>query len=128
MKILLDTHTLLWAAENPRKLSTKTQKLLLDEKTTALYSDATAWEIAIKSSLGKIKLPVSLTEFFSVCEQALKLQKLPLRMEHFQKVESLPFHHRDPFDRLLISQCLIEDIHLVSSDRTLDRYKVKRLW
>ncbi len=126
--ILLDTQALLWFAEGDSKLSKKSLQSVVDGKNTLLLSVASIWEIAIKSSLGKIKLKESLPELIDKQISINRVQLLQISLEHVCAVEKLPFIHRDPFDRLLAAQAKIEKLHIVSSDAVFDAYKVNRIW
>lgn len=127
MKFLLDTHTLLWFVNDDTRLS-QTAAELLESEHDVLVSLVSLWEIAIKSSLGKLRLPAPYAEF--VAQQILlnEIDILPIQIDHLTSVSQLPFHHRDPFDRLLVAQSIVEELPIVSVDTMLDAYAVKRLW
>ena len=121
MKLLLDTHLLLWAAGQPRKLSAAARKLLADTANELLFSAASLWEIAIKRGLDR--------EDFVVDARLLRrglldngYAELPIRSEHAVAIDSLPPIHRDPFDRLLVAQATFEGITLLTSDPVVARY------
>lgn len=121
MNLLLDTHVALWAIADDPRLSAQGRQLILDPKNQVIVSAATVWEIAIKHGLGKGDMPLSGAEALSYFNQA-GYQLLPITAQHAAAVEALPPIHRDPFDRLLAAQALIEPLRLVTHDATLARY------
>ena len=128
MKVLLDTHAFLWFVNDDPQLPQRVRDLLEDEQTEVYLSLISAWEIAIKCSIGKLQVPDPVESF--VAREALQndLLLLPLELRHIGQVEVLPLHHHDPFDRLLIAQGIVEGIPVVSIDKKFDAYQVKRLW
>lgn len=128
MKILLDTQAFLWISANDSRLSPKAKKTFLNTDNEFVFSLASIWEIAIKTSLGKLQLQQSLERFILHQLQANFISQLEVSFRHVIKVASLPFHHRDPFDRLLAAQSLEENIPILSSDSVFDLYEVTRLW
>ncbi len=127
MELLLDTHALLWSLENRSRLSGLAVSLLTDSSNEVLVSAATAWELAIKAALGKLQsldLVLDLPNYMR--EQGYT--ELPISVEQATRAGLLPLHHRDPFDRLLVAQAQSLNIPILSADRALDRYDVKRLW
>ena len=128
MKLLLDTHTFIWFVYNSPELPQPTKELLEDESTVLLISTASAWEMAIKASKGKLTLMARADQF--VANQLLKddIKLLPITLPHVGQVEQLPFHHKDPFDRLLIAQTMVEHIDIVSIDPVFDQYGIRRIW
>ncbi len=126
-RYLLDTHALIWFMEGEPYLSTTAQGIISDARNEILVSIASFWEMAIKISLGKLKLTMSLHEYFQKTEQSgfLLLQAQPA---HVLLIETMPWHHKDPFDRMLIAQGLGEDIPIVSKETLFDSYGVKRVW
>ena len=125
MKLLLDSHVLLWVALQPEQLSPAAQQALKDENNELLVSLATPWELAIKISLGKLEVEWSLIEKTT---ELLGARWMPVKLAHAAAVATLPFHHRDPFDRLLIAQALHEDLFVVSADASFDLYGLRRIW
>lgn len=117
MRILIDTHLLLWALSAPRKLSTKARQLI--EKSDVYVSAASIWEITIKAALGKLAMKSS--DVLAAVEPA-GFVLLPITGEHAVQVAHLPMHHRDPFDRLLIAQAQSEPMRLLSNDEVLHAY------
>ena len=126
MKILLDTHTLLWALTDESKLSERVRKLL--PSANSWLSVASLWEILIKAKIGKMPLPKPAGPF--VMEKLTRngVQILPVTSDHVLRVESLPDYHRDPFDRMLIAQSLQEKMPLVTADRAFARYPIELIW
>ena len=126
MNVLLDTHTLLWALTDEAKLSERVRNLLPQASTW--FSVASLWEILIKARLGKIPLPQPAGPFV-ISKLALNgVQILPVTKDHVLRIESLPVHHRDPFDRMLIAQSLEEKLPLVTADRVFGRYAIEVIW
>jgi len=128
MHLLLDTHAFLWWTDSNPALSNVARHAIGDEANDCLLSIASCWEMAIKVSLGKLRLSQSVERFVAEQIAANGFQLLPVDFKHAAAVESLPFHHRDPFDRLLVSQSLAENLVLVTGDPLLSKYGVSVLW
>ncbi len=128
MRVLLDTHTLVWALSEPERLSSRARATVANPATDAYVSMASAWELAILESLGHVRLGVSLDSIFSEGLAALRIRLLPIQLQHLVRLIALPRHHRDPFDRLLIATALAEKLTLVSTDREFKKYGVVTLW
>lgn len=128
MRLLLDTHAFLWFALDDPKLSSAARSAITDPNNELLISPATYWEIGIKVSLRKYSLAVDLGEFLERQTRAIGLSTLPITVAHAARVAVLPFHHRDPFDRLLAAQCLVEGVAIVSADEVFDAYALPRIW
>jgi len=128
VRLLLDSHTLIWAADDPARLSPLVQGLLQDPAHDRLTSAATLWEIAIKVGLGKLPLSLPYRQWMERAMADLVLTVLPITLDHAERQSSLPWHHRDPFDRLLVAQAQVEGVPLVSSDAAVDAYGITRLW
>lgn len=128
MNILLDTQALLWFLLNDSRLSGKALEIIIDADGLTLVSPASLWEIAIKISLGKYALPTSFESFWTEQLQINDFTVLPISVSHTARVVTLPFHHRDPFDRLIIAQSLEEEVPVVSSDTLFDQYGANRIW
>ncbi|PHM09347.1 type II toxin-antitoxin system VapC family toxin [Nostoc sp. 'Peltigera malacea cyanobiont' DB3992] len=128
MKLLLDTHVIIWSAGNPEKLSQGVRNLLIDTNNLWVVSMASIWELQIKSQLGKLNLSSSLPNFIETQQRVNNLQILPIELTHIYALEALPSHHRDPFDRILIAQAIVEKIPLLSVDAIFDVYPVQRIW
>jgi PIN domain nuclease of toxin-antitoxin system len=127
MKLLLDTHTFLWFIDDSSRLSTQARNLL-ESDADLLLSTASLWEIAIKTSPGKLTLAQPYDLFIPEQLGLNSVEELPISLAHLAEVSTLPFHHRDPFDRLLISQAIIESVAIVSADSAFDAYSITRLW
>jgi PIN domain nuclease of toxin-antitoxin system len=118
MNYLLDTHVFLWVLSNPDRLNGKAIKAIQDPRHTVFVSAVSAVEIAIKSSLGKLKVPGDLrSEIF-----ARGLQEIPLQYQHGERLSRLPMHHADPFDRMLIAQAMDEGLIFVTHDQKIQLY------
>lgn len=127
-KLLLDTHTFIWWHSEPNKLSKSALEHLEDKTNRLLFSTVIAWEMQIKSQLGKLKLNTSLKEIITRQQQINAIPILPVELTHVLALEKLPDYHKDPFDRLLVAQANIEDAILVSRDNCFTQYLVKLLW
>ena len=128
MNILLDTQALLWFLLDDPRLSRKALEAIVDAKGLTFVSAASLWEIAIKISLGKYALPAPFTAFWDEQLKVNELTLLPLAVSHVARIVDLPFHHRDPFDRLIIVQSLVEGVQVISNDTLFDQYGVDRIW
>lgn len=130
MKLLLDTHTLLWYTTNAPQISQTAIQLIMDPSHEVFISPASYWEIAIKVSIGKLILNQPYEDFVDACVHRYGFVILAIDPRHTAAVASLPYptNHRDPFDRLLVAQALVEHMTLVSVDPKLDSYGVTRVW
>jgi PIN domain nuclease of toxin-antitoxin system len=128
MKLLLDTHALLWFLAGDTRLSPAARAAIEDRSNTRLFSIAGAWEMAIKVSLGKLSLSAPFQDLVPGVLASNGIELLQIRTEHVRGITQLPFHHRDPFDRMLVAQASAERAILVSADAALDAYGVQRLW
>jgi PIN domain nuclease of toxin-antitoxin system len=126
--LLIDTHTLLWALDDPSKLSGPATTELQDPANELLLSAATVWELAIKTGQKKLTLSLPYRQWMEKGILDLGLTILPVTVEYADRQATLPLHHKDPFDRLLIAQALVEGIPIVSADTIFDAYGVQRLW
>jgi PIN domain nuclease of toxin-antitoxin system len=127
MRYLLDTHAFLWLATDDPQLTATARAIFIDSEQECFVSAASVWEMAIKSSLGKLMLATSLSHLVrGGLERGLRL--LDVTANHAYLIEHLPFHHRDPFDRILVAQALHEGMNLISGDGQLDAYAVTRIW
>lgn len=124
MRLLPDTHAVLWLLADDPRLGDRALGLLASGRHTVLLSAVVAMEIAIKVPLGKLDVPGDAAEALL----AAGAEELPVTIEHATRVASLPRHHRDPFDRLLIAQALVEDAVILSADRAFDAYTCRRRW
>ena len=128
MRILLDTHAFLWWISDSPKLPDSAREVIEDEHNDPIFSAVSGWEIAIKAGVGKLELPDSPGKF--VNEQLFQndLEVLPIHLRHALGVYALPDHHRDPFDRLLVSQALLETVPILSADPEIARYPAQTIW
>ena len=127
MKLLLDTHIFIWWADQPENLSASALSALEDEANELLLSVASVWEMQIKAQLGKLKLSLPLKELLRTQQATNDLTVLPVELPHVLALDAFPFHHKDPFDRLLIAQSIEEDLTLVTADSQFSAYSVKLL-
>ena len=125
---LLDTHTWLWWHTRPECLSERVRKIITDPENRVDFSAASAWEIAIKMSIGKLRLPDDPERYVPAQLAVEGFTILPVALAHALRVSSLPPHHPDPFDRLLIAQAQCEELTLLSSDGRLRMYDVPLVW
>jgi len=128
MRVLLDTHALLWFLLNDSRLSATAKSAISDPANEVAVSPASYWEIAIKVALGKFVLPRPYQEFIESQLLRNDFRILHIEPSHTSQLIGMPFHHRDPFGRLLIAQALAEKIDIVSADAKFDLYQVRRLW
>ena len=128
MRVLLDTHALVWALSDPDRLSSRARATIADQATVVFVSLTSAWELAILQGLERVRLQVPLGTLFTEGLAALRFQLLPIRLSHVAGVANLPQHHRDPFDRLLVATALAEKLTIVSADRACKRYGVPVIW
>jgi PIN domain nuclease of toxin-antitoxin system len=127
VRVLLDTHVLLWWLEGATKLSRRARKAIQNQGTTVLVSAASAWEIAIKSQAGKLEAGPLVADFHTELEQE-GFAELPISADHAIRAGLLKGPHKDPFDRMLIAQALAENVPIISNDERFDDYAVRRLW
>lgn len=120
MRFLVDTHTMLWALGEPSSLSTAARDAIADPANLVVVSSASLWECAIKASIGKLDLP---EDFFDSIPEA-GYEVLPIRITHLNVYRTLPMHHRDPFDRMLVAQARAETLTLISRDTEIANYDV----
>ena len=128
MRLLVDAHAVIWAVDDPSKLGPQAATALQDPGNDLLLSAGTVWEIGIKVGLSKLSLSMSYREWMYRTITDLALTVLPITVEYAEVQGSLPRHHGDPFDRLLVAQAQVENITLVSADPGFDPYGIKRLW
>ena len=128
MRFLLDTHTFIWFVTDSPRLSTTAKVLIEDESNEKWLSVANVWEIAIKQSIGKLTLDAPLQLFVEQQMQQNSMDLLSVQIQHLAVVATLPLHHRDPFDRLLIAQSLVEQVAIVGGDSVFDAYSIQRFW
>jgi PIN domain nuclease of toxin-antitoxin system len=131
MKLLWDTHTYLWLSSGSGELSEKIKKLIANDDTENYISIVSLWEITIKTGLGKLTINGNMTDVWNdISENGISV--LPLEFKHLKLYENLPLHHRDPFDRIIASKAISENMNLLSRDIVFDQYfqlgNVKRIW
>jgi PIN domain nuclease of toxin-antitoxin system len=128
---LLDTHSFIWHAEDNPKISDNARDFLIDSQNQIFLSLASLWEMAVKANRGKLEIPEPFNRFLPYHLKRLRVQILPIKVAHSLYHSTLPFphsDHKDPFDRLLISQSLVEGLPLISIDEKFDAYGVQRIW
>jgi PIN domain nuclease of toxin-antitoxin system len=128
VRYLLDTVVWLWSVWEPERIRRKALTEITDLSNEVFLSSATSWEVAIKAAAGKLKLPEPPGSYVPRRMADQGLRPLPISHAHALAVFGLPFHHRDPFDRLLIAQAKLEEMILVTADRTIEKYPVEILW
>ena len=128
MRVLLDTHAFLSFMVDDPRLSSTAKKIFMDSDNNLFLSIASVWEMAIKSGLKKLKLPLPIDQYIATRTKDHNIVLLDLTVEHIAVVENLPYHHKDPFDRLLISQCISENLPILSSDRLFSAYPIPTVW
>lgn len=126
--MLIDTQVFLWASIEPHRLSPTASRVLSDSGCRRWVSTVSGFEIATKVAIGKVRLDLAVPTFMSRGVQALAATTLPMSMEHATGVVDLPLHHRDPFDRLLVTQARMEGLSMLSADGALAAYEVAILW
>ena len=125
MRYLLDTHAILWCAQGDDSLPDSVRTVIRDEDCS--YSIASLWEIAIKQSLNKLDIGLSLVDLDRQCQMA-GFRRMAIDVVHFERIKTLPDIHRDPFDRMLIAQALEDGLVIVTRDRIIPRYPVQTVW
>jgi len=128
MKVLVDTHTFLWALLHDHRLTAKAKQVLRSDEYELVYSLVSLWEIAIKIRTGKLNTIGSSVAYIRDEMDAYSMEILPIRYEHILQLEALPAHHGDPFDRLLIAQAIHESLPILTHDEVFTRYPVKVFW
>lgn len=127
-RLLLDTHTFLWFVTEDPKLSAVARRTIAASSNEPFLSSASVWEIAIKVSIGRLPIPAPLDSFIPEQLKINRIELLPIDLHHLFKIAQLPFYHRDPFDRLLIAQAMVENIPILTADPAFDKYEVERIW
>ena len=128
MRFLIDTHCWLWAVGGPERLRPAAREAIESRENTVLFSAVSALEIAIKVSIGKLRVPNPPAEFVISYVDALSMTSLPVYQTHALHVAELPRHHRDPFDRLLVAQSQIENVPLMTADAAFAAYDLELIW
>ena len=127
MAVLLDTHTFLWFVSGDKQLPEKIKNKILDINEPCYISIASLWEITIKIQIGKLKIDISVEDLFKYADRN-QIEIVQITAEHLLVLGSLPQHHNDPFDRLIVSQAISENMTLYSRDKGLKKYKIKQEW
>lgn len=127
MRYLLDTHTFIWFIDNDRQLSAKAAKEIIEIENVCYLSIASIWEIAIKHSNGRLNFRSGFNEITNLLSDN-RIDILPMEFHHLQKLLSLEFIHRDPFDRVITAQAMAEDLTIITVDKDIVKYPVKCLW
>ncbi len=128
MRYLLDTHVLLWWIKDSEKLSMVAREIIENGRNELFWSAASSWEIAIKYELGKLPLPEQPSEFIEKELKENRIGSIPISNQHTYVAASLPKHHKDPFDRILISQSQMENLPLITLDKLFKFYEVETVW
>jgi len=128
MRALLDTSSFLWFVSGSDKLSGPANNFISDFNNQLILSSASLWEIAIKISLGKLELLQPYNQFIPQQLEENDIAILSIELRHLNKLIDLPFHHRDPFDRLIIAQAITEELAVISPDQIFVKYPVKLIW
>ena len=128
MRVLLDTHVFLWMVSSPEKLSEYVKELLESEENEIFLSSVSGWEITIKSQINKLRLPDKPDIYLPQQIEKNFVEVLPISMSHVLNIYNLPNIHKDPFDRLLISQSQLENLPIITNDRKLTQYAVETIW
>jgi PIN domain nuclease of toxin-antitoxin system len=128
MKILLDTHTFIWYITDSPQLSKNAKQLIENENTEKLLSLASVWEMGIKHSIGKLNFSQPFMEFIKEQLVITNIGLLGIDFEHIEVITTLPLHHRDPFDRIIIAQAILEGIPVIGADGMFDAYGITRFW
>ncbi len=126
-KYLIDTHALIWFLEGDLQLSKKAKNIILNTDNQLFISSASLWEMAIKMSIGKLKMSLLLEKIIDRLTLE-EIEILPIGISAILAIQNLPFHHKDPFDRILIAQTLTENMTIISIENIFDNYGVKRIW
>ncbi|MGH7599279.1 MAG: type II toxin-antitoxin system VapC family toxin [bacterium] len=128
MKLLLDSHAFIWWSSEPEKLSARARACCEDSSNILMLSVASVWEMQIKLQLGKLQLVAPLQTLIENQQRSNDLQILRIAIEHAFALDTLPLHHKDPFDRMLIAQSNVEELFVVTKDEIFSAYPVKLIW
>ena len=128
MKYLLDTHAFLWFILDDKRISANAKSIIKDSKNEIFFSAASAWEMAIKIKLNRLKIKSDLEPFIIEQLQANNIVPLSITISHSLYTERLPQLHKDPFDRLMIAQSIVEDLPLITKDQDIRKYNLKAVW
>jgi PIN domain nuclease of toxin-antitoxin system len=128
VRVLLDTHAFLWWISDDSRLSDRAKEIIGDGSNELYFSAASGWEISIKAGLGRLEVPEDLEPFIADQLSRNAIQALPIYLRHALHTRTLPDHHRDPFDRILVSQAVLEELPLLSADPLVSSYPVEVVW
>jgi PIN domain nuclease of toxin-antitoxin system len=128
VRALLDTHAFLWWTLDDPRMPARVRAVLANPGNELVFSAASAWELAIKAQVGKLRLPANLEQFIREQLDLNAMLTLPVELTHALHVLSLPLHHRDPFDRLLVAQSRLENLPIVTNDPLIAQYQVETIW
>lgn len=128
MRLLLDTHTLIWFDSEPSQLSAVCRSMLADRSNSLILSIASIWEMQVKCQAGRLNLRVPLSRLIDEQSQNNGLEILPIQPQHVYALQKLPDVHRDPFDRIMIAQAIVENLLFVSKDSLVSQYPVQQVW
>lgn len=128
MRALLDTSVFLWFISDSDRLSINARNYIADMGNELILSVASLWEIAIKTSLGKLELLRSFDQLITTQLEENEVEVLPIELNHLSEVIKLPFHHRDPFDRIIIAQSMAEELPVITSDAAFQKYPINVIW
>jgi PIN domain nuclease of toxin-antitoxin system len=128
VRLLLDSHALLWDTAGDDRLPGSVRALIDDPRNRLLLSVATTWELTIKTLAGRLRLPEPPAAYFEGLIRDAHLEVLPVELRHVAALQELPEIHDDPFDRMLVAQALVDDLDLVTGDERIRRYPVRTLW
>ncbi len=128
MRALLDTHAFLWWISDDRRLSNRSREIIGDGRNELFFSVASGWEISIKAGLGRLDVPGNLESFIADQLSRNAIWGLPIYLRHALHTRTLPDHHRDPFDRILVSQAVLEEMSLLSADPQIPSYPIEVIW
>lgn len=128
MNIILDTHTFLWFIGGSNRLSSHARDIIEDTSNDRYLSVASLWEMAIKVSIGKLDIPLPFTRLVRQHVVGNSIDLLQIEPEHLDEQRRMPFHHRDPFDRLIIAQAITEEMDVVGRDEAFEAYPIRMVW
>lgn len=128
MNLLLDTHAFLWHINGDEKMSVYARQLIADSNNQCYLSFASLWEMSIKSSLGKLTIPLPIEQLYREYVLANHIKLLEFNVKHLQIIHDLPFHHNDPFDRIIIAQAMVEHMPIIGCDSAFKAYNIQCLW
>jgi PIN domain nuclease of toxin-antitoxin system len=128
MRLLLDSHTVVWAATDDDRLPPNVRELIADRRNRVLVSVASTWELTLNALAGRLRLPESPAAYFDGLVRDFGLDLLAVQQGHVAALPELPEIHEDPFDRMLVAQALVEDLDLVTGDERIRRYPVRTIW